>query len=51
MKSKDFFNVLREAQIWMQEGEHENLKKFLELNAKFPDFLVLRTIKKAIQQL
>lgn len=51
MKSEHFFEMLRQNQIWQLPGEHENLKKFLELNPKFPGLLVLRNVKKAIQQL
>ena len=51
MKAHDFFNKLRDYDIWTQPGEHPNLKVFLQLNPKFPDMLVLKTVKKAITQL
>ena len=51
IKSKDFFSLLQERGIRKKNNEHENLKVFLQLSASFPDLLVLKTIRKTLEQM
>jgi len=51
MKSKDFFRLMYEAGIRKKATEHDNLKDFLMLSPAFPDLLVLKSIKRTLEQM
>ena len=50
INSKDFFAVLEQIGVKLEEDEHENLKDFLCLDPKFKDKLYVKKIKKAIEE-
>jgi hypothetical protein len=49
MKAEDFFRVLHEKGIRSKDSIHENLRDFLQLNAEFPDLLLLKNIRKTLE--
>ena len=51
MKAADFFNVLYDRGIRENASEHTNLKTFLQLSANHPHLLVLKSIKKTLEQM
>ena len=51
LKSEDFFRVLKEKGIRSKETEHVNLREFLQLNDENPDLLLLKNIKKTLEQM
>ncbi len=51
MRAEDFFRVLHEKGIRKKNNEHANLKVFLQLSPSFPDLLVLKSIKKTLEQM
>ena len=51
LKSEDFFRLLQENGIRKKATEHENLKSFLQLSAGFPNLLVLKSIRKTLEQM
>lgn len=51
MKVEDFFRLLQEAGIRKKLASHENLQSFLQLSPSFPDLLVLKSIKKTLEQM
>ena len=48
--SHEFFIILREIGISLEDAEHENLKAFLCLDPKYKDKLYVKKIKKAIEE-
>lgn len=51
MKSKDFFRLMYERGIRKKDIEHDNLRVFLMLSPAFPDLLVLKSIKRTLEQM
>lgn len=51
LTSKDFFRLLAERGIRKKDTEHENLREFLMLSPQFKDLLVLKNIKRALEQM
>ena len=51
LKSDDFFRVLKEKGIRKKSKEHSNLKKFMQLNEENPDLLMVKKIKKTLEQM
>lgn len=51
LKAKDFFGLLCERGIRKKPTEHDNLKEFLQLSPSFPDLLVLKSIRKTLEQM
>ena len=51
MKAQDFFRLLAEAGIRKKNNVHENLMTFLQLSPSFPDLIVLKSIKKTLEQM
>lgn len=51
MKSEDFFRVLQEQGIRKNNNVHANLATFLQLSPKFPDLVVLKSIKRTLEQM
>ena len=51
LKSEDFFRILQENGIRKKATEHENLKQFLALSAGFPNLLVVKSIRKTLEQM
>jgi len=51
LKSDDFFKVLKEKGIRSKENEHANLREFLQLNEQNPTLLLLKNIKKTLEQM
>lgn len=49
IKSEDFFDILHQQGIRSKNTEHQNLKQFLQISHAFPDMLVIKTIKKALE--
>lgn len=51
LKSDDFFRVLKEKGIRSKETEHPNLREFLQLSANNPQLLLLKNIRKTLEQM
>lgn len=51
LKAEDFFRVLQEKGIRGKDAEHANLREFLQLNADNPSLLLLKNIKKTLEQM
>ena len=51
LKSEDFFRVLKEKGIRSKDKEHANLREFLQLNEDNPSLLLLKNIKKTLEQM
>ena len=51
MKAEDFFRVLYERGIRNKDAEHQNLKEFLQLSTSHPHLLVLKSIKRTLEQM
>ena len=51
LKSEDFFRLLKERGIRKKDTEHLNLKEFLQLSPSFADLLVLKSIRKTLEQM
>ena len=51
LKSEDFFRVLNEKGIRKKATVHENLREFLQLNAENPNLLLLKNIRKTLEQM
>lgn len=51
MKAEDFFALLQERGIRKKATEHTNLKQFLQLSPSFPDLLVVKSIRKTLEQM
>lgn len=51
VNSKDFFEMLQARGVRKKANEHENLKKFLQLDANYPHLLMLKKIAKALDEM
>lgn len=51
LRAKDFFRLLQERGIRKKDTEHANLKEFLQLSPQYPDLLVLKNIRKTLEQM
>lgn len=51
LKAQDFFRVLKEKGIRSKDTEHPNLREFLQLNAENPNLLLLKNIRKTLEQM
>lgn len=51
LKSEDFFRVLQEKGIRSKPNVHENLREFLQLNAENPNLLLVKNIRKTLEQM
>ena len=50
INSEDFFDVMAKIGIGMDEKEHENLKEFLCIDQEYSDKLMVKKVKKAIEE-
>jgi len=50
INSNDFFKVMEEIGIGLNENEHENLKLFLCIDPEYPNKLMANKLKKAIEE-
>ena len=50
INSEDFFNTLNGIGISMEEKEHENLKTFLCIDPEYPDKLVVKKLKRTVEE-
>jgi len=48
--SIEFFKIIREIGVELEENEHENLKEFLCLDPKFKDKLYVKKLKKSVEE-
>ena len=51
LKSEDFFRVLKDKGLRKNDNEHPNLREFLQLNAENPNLILLKNIKKTLEQM
>ena len=51
MNSEDFFKIMCEKGIRKKDTEHQNLKEFLQLSPNFPNLIVVKNIKKTLEQM
>lgn len=51
MKAENFFGLLYERGIRKKNTPHENLQDFLKLSPSFPDLIVLKSIKRTLEQM
>ena len=51
MKASDFFKVLQERGIRKKADEHANLREFLQLSAQHPDVIVLKSVRRTLEQM
>ena len=51
LKAADFYRLLQENGIRKKSTEHLNLQQFLQLSPQFPDLLVLKSIKRTLEQM
>ena len=51
INADDFFRVLQQKGIRSKSTEHENLREFLQLNAENPNLIVVKNIRKALEQM
>lgn len=51
LKTEDFFRVLQEKGIRSKTSQHDNLRKFLQLNADNSDLLLLKNVRKTLEQM
>lgn len=51
MKAEDFFRVLKERGIRKKDTPYQNLQEFLMLSSNFPDLLVLKNVRKTLEQM
>ena len=51
LKSEDFFRVLAEKGIRSKPTVHENLREFLQLNAENPTLLLLKNVRRTLEQM
>ena len=51
MNAQDFFRVLQEKGIRKRATDHANLKEFLQLSPSFPDLIVVKNIKRTLEQM
>jgi len=51
MKADDFFGLLHESGIRKKDASHDNLQDFLKLSPSFPDLIVLKSIKRTLEQM
>ena len=51
LKSEDFFRVLAEKGIRSKPTVHENLREFLQLNAENPNLLLLKNVRRTLEQM
>ena len=51
INSKDFFSVLKLKGIRSNDNEHPNLRQFLCINEKNPDILLVKNVKKTLEQM
>jgi hypothetical protein len=51
IRSEDFFQMLQARGIRKKETEHENLREFLQLSPQFPDVIVLKSVRRTLEQM
>lgn len=51
IKSEDFFKVIMEKGLRKSCAEHENLREFLQINAQNPQLILLKNIRKTLEQM
>ena len=51
INSADFFRVLKETGVRSKDTVHENLREFLQLNADNKDLLLVKNIRKTLEQM
>lgn len=51
MKTEDFWKVLMEKGIRSKLDEHANLREFLQLNSENPDLILLKNIRRTLDQM
>lgn len=51
IQAEDFFRVIKERGIRSKDAEHPNLREFLQLNAENPNLLLVKNIRKTLEQM
>ena len=51
INSKDFFSILQKRGVRKRDTELENLKKFLALDANYPNLLMFKKVIKALDEM
>ena len=51
LKAEDFWQVLKDKGIRSKTSEHPNLREFLQLNKDNPGLLLLKNIRKTLEQM
>lgn len=51
MNAKDFFDYLNKRGVRKSNQEHENLSKFLQLDANYPNLLMIKKIAKTLDEM
>ena len=51
LSSSDFFRILKEKGIRSKDTDHPNLREFLQLSPNNPDLLLLKNIRKSLEQM
>lgn len=51
INSKDFFDILQKRGVRKHNNEHENLKKFLQLDNNYPHLLMFKRIIKVLDEM
>ena len=51
VNSQDFFDMLQARGIRKKNNEHDNLKKFLQLDPNYPNLLMLKKIAKSLDEM
>lgn len=51
INSKDFFEMLQKRGVRKNGNEHENLKKFLQLDPNYPNLMMLKKVAKALDEM
>jgi len=51
INSKDFFEILQKRGVRKKDNEHDNLKKFLQLDPNYPSLLMFKKIIKALDEM
>jgi hypothetical protein len=51
LNSQDFFEILQKRGVRKSDKEHENLCKFLQLDPRYPNLMMLKKIAKALDEM
>ena len=51
LQAEDFFRILKERGIRSKDKDHPNLREFLMLSANNPQLILLKNIRKCLEQM